>query len=152
MGIQKKYKIGFDLWSLILFLIIMIPNFIWFVVPAPNDILRVDSVTNSLDMIASVCQVIMIITLCFIINKTSKKAVNRSFRLAIVIFCFIYFVGWIFYYHSITNPLIILDLCIAPCLAFLLYAIARKNIIAVVPTVAFMICHLIYGVVNFVLY
>ncbi len=32
----KKYKIGFDIWGALLFLIIMIPNFIWFVIPAPN--------------------------------------------------------------------------------------------------------------------
>lgn len=36
----KKYKIGFDIWGLIIFIIIMIPNFIWYAVPVPNDILR----------------------------------------------------------------------------------------------------------------
>ena len=36
---NKKYKIGFDIWGLIIFIVIMIPNFIWFAVPAPNDIL-----------------------------------------------------------------------------------------------------------------
>lgn len=41
----KKYKIGFDIWGLIIFIIIMIPNFIWFAVPAPNDILRGESIT-----------------------------------------------------------------------------------------------------------
>lgn len=29
----KKYKMGFDIWGLIVFLIIMIPNFIWFAIP-----------------------------------------------------------------------------------------------------------------------
>ena len=42
----KKYKMGFDIWGLLLFIIIMIPNFIWFAVPAPNDILRADSITH----------------------------------------------------------------------------------------------------------
>ncbi len=37
---NKKYKIGFDIRGLIIFIVIMIPNFIWFAVPAPNDILR----------------------------------------------------------------------------------------------------------------
>ena len=32
---NKKYKIGFDIWGLIIFIVIMIPNFIWFAVPAP---------------------------------------------------------------------------------------------------------------------
>ena len=65
----KKYKLGFDIWGALLFLIIMVPNFIWFVVPAPNDILRVDSITKTLDTVASVCQVLMIIVLCILINR-----------------------------------------------------------------------------------
>ena len=28
-----KYKLGFDIWGLLLFLGIMVPNFIWFAVP-----------------------------------------------------------------------------------------------------------------------
>ena len=45
----KKYKLSFDIWGLLLFLIIMIPNFIWFLYPAPNDVLRADSVTGGID-------------------------------------------------------------------------------------------------------
>lgn len=33
-----KYRFGFDFWGLILFLLVMVPNFIWFAVPAPNDV------------------------------------------------------------------------------------------------------------------
>lgn len=69
----KKYKVDFDFIGLILFLIIMIPNFIWFTIPAPNDVLRADSVTATFDTIASVCQVLMIIALCFLINKGREK-------------------------------------------------------------------------------
>ena len=55
--IRENYKFGFDSWGLILFLVIMIPNFIWFAVPAPNDILRAESVTKVVDANGSVCQV-----------------------------------------------------------------------------------------------
>lgn len=96
----KKYKIGFDIWGLLLFLIIMIPTFIWFAVPAPNDILRVDSITKAVDTSGSICQVLM---------------------------------------------------TIPPCLAFIFFAIARKNMIAIIPISLFTICHLIYGIVNFVI-
>lgn len=44
----------------------------------------------------------------------------------------------------------ILLLTVPPCFAFILFALGRKNIIAVVPAVCFMICHLIYGTVNFI--
>ena len=50
----QKYKLSFDIWGLLLFLIIMIPNFIWFAVPAPNDILRANSITETVDTIENV--------------------------------------------------------------------------------------------------
>ncbi len=40
----KNYKLSFEIWGLLLFLIVMIPNFIWFAIPAPNDILRAESI------------------------------------------------------------------------------------------------------------
>ncbi len=104
----KKYKLSFDIWGLLLFLIVMIPNFIWFAVPAPNDILRADSITGTIDTAASVCQVLMVAALCVFRNVESKR------------------------------------------LAFLFFAVDRKNRIAMIPISIFTICHLIYGVVNFV--
>lgn len=41
----KKYRIGFDILGLLLFLLIIIPNFIWFAIPASNNVLRVESFT-----------------------------------------------------------------------------------------------------------
>ena len=145
----KKYKIGFDIWGLLLFLIIMIPNFIWFAVPAPNDILRADSITKAVDTVGSVCQVLMIILLCILIRKERNKTRVPSIT-AVVISCLLYFVSWVFYYLGITNVFVILGLTIPPCLAFLFFAIARRNIIAIIPISVFAICHLIYATVNFV--
>ena len=51
----------------------MIPNFIWFAVPAPNDVLRAASVTGTADTIASVCQVLMVIALCILVNRKSGE-------------------------------------------------------------------------------
>ncbi len=36
----KGYRFGVEVWGLVLFIGIMLPNFVWFAVPAPNDILR----------------------------------------------------------------------------------------------------------------
>ena len=60
MKLLKQYRFGFDLSGLLLFLLVMLPNFIWFAVPAPNDVLRADSVTPVVDVIASVCQVLTV--------------------------------------------------------------------------------------------
>lgn len=137
--------------GLVLFLIVMIPNFIWFAVPAPNDILRNESVTALVDTIGSICQVLFVSFLCVIINKEKNKLHFSPLIILTVICIILYFTGWILYYNGITNSLVIIILTLSPCLAFIFFALDKKNIIAVVPAVCFTICHLIYGVVNFVL-
>lgn len=42
-----NYKIGFDIWGLTLFLAIMLPNFIWFAVPAVNNECAREQISNS---------------------------------------------------------------------------------------------------------
>ncbi len=69
----KKYKIAFDIWALFLFLLIMLPNFIWLAIPAPNDILRVESATGTIDAITAVCQVLMLACLCFLRNEEGQR-------------------------------------------------------------------------------
>lgn len=147
----KKYKLSFDIWGLLLFLIIMIPNFIWFLYPAPNDVLRADSVTGGIDNIASVCQVLMVVVLCIFVNKERCKLRMSSLIIITLICCLLYFACWISYYVGIVNAIIILGLIIFPCMAFMLFAIDRKNMIAVILISVFTVCHLIYGVVNFII-
>ena len=147
----KKYRFGFDVWALVLFFIIMIPNFIWFAVPAPNDILRGESITKTVDVIASICQVLMVMSLCIFIRQDRKKISITRFIMTTVICCLLYFLCWILYYFGVTNAVFILGLTIFPCLAFLFFAIDRKNMIAVIPASIFMVYHLIYGMVNYII-
>lgn len=147
----KKYKLGFDVWGLLLFLMIMLPNFIWFAFPAPNDVLRADSVTKVADSIASISQVWMVIALCIFVNRKSPKFRITPLIINVIICCLFYFASWISYYAGIVSKGTILGLTVFPCLAFLLFAIERKNKIAVVPICIFTVCHLIYGIVNFIL-
>lgn len=147
----KKYRFGFDIWALLLFLAIMIPNFIWFAIPAPNDILRTDSITGSIDAVASVCQVLMVASLCVLVNRERKKIRITPLMAGVFICLALYFVCWAAYYHGITNVVIVLGLTIPPCLAFLFFAIDRKNRIAVIPAAIFTMCHLMYGIINFMI-
>lgn len=148
---SKKYKLSFEIWGLLLFLIVMIPNFIWSAIPAPNDILRANSITETIDTVASICQILMIAALCIFRNRESKKLCVTPFIIIMIGCCLLYFVSWIVYYAGIVNAIVILGLTIPPCLAFLFFAIDRKNGIALIPILVFGICHLIYGVVNFII-
>ena len=146
----KNYRFGFDPWGLGLFLLIMLPNFVWFAVPAPDDILRMESVTPLIDAIAQVFQIIMAAALCGLVNVTPHKPVKQRCWPGITVCIALYFAGWVLYYTGITNAIVILDLCLAPCGAFLLFALARKNAAAVISASGFTFCHLIYGIVNFI--
>lgn len=147
----KKYKLSFEIWGFLLFLVVMIPNFIWFAIPAPNDILRATSITETIDIVASICQILMIAALCIFRNRESKKLRVTPFIIIVICCCLLYFVSWIVYYSGIVNANVILGLTVPPCLAFLFFAIDRKNGIALIPILVFTMCHLIYGVVNFIM-
>ncbi|WP_281672426.1 hypothetical protein [Pseudoramibacter alactolyticus] len=151
MRVLDKYRFGFDVWGLVLFFIIMIPNFIWFAVPAENDVLRTESITPVIDMIASIAQVTMIITLCIIKRSDNDKPGKRSLLLIIVLLVVLYGLGWIAYYMGNIGLLTILDLCIAPSLAFIVFAIYRRNYPALILAMIFTVCHVIFGVVNFII-
>ena len=146
----NKYRFGFDVWGLILFLLVMAPNFIWFAVPAPNDVLRAESVTPMVDAIGSVCQMLCIACLCVVINKERSKLRFSPLVIASIVCVMMYYIGWVLYYAGFTNAWIILLLTLPPCLAFVLFALDRKNHPAIVFAVCFTICHLIYGIVNFI--
>ena len=101
---MKKYKLGFDICGLLLFLIIMLPNFIWFAVPAPNDVLRAESMTKGLDMAASVCQILMVAALCFLKNQTVKKIHITPPMIAVICCCSLYFVCWACLLYTSPSP------------------------------------------------
>ncbi len=147
----KKYRVGFDIFGLLLFLLVMIPNFIWFEVPAPNDILRAESITPLIDRIGSVSQVIFIAAICILKRKGVDRIRLSKLIILSLAMVITYFIGWILYYNGIVNLIAIILLTIPPCMAFILYAVDRKNVIAIIPTVIFTVCHVIYGAVNYII-
>ena len=150
MRFLSKYRLGFDVWGLVLFLLVMLPNFIWFAVPTPNDVLRAESVTPVADVIASVCQVLTVACLCFVINKERSKLRFSPLMIATVVCVVVYYVGWVLYYSGIVSAWVILLLTIPPCLAFILFAADRKNLPAVLFATGFAVCHLIFAIMNFI--
>lgn len=147
----RNYKLGFDPWGLALFLVIMLPNFIWFALPAPNDVLRGESITPLVDAIAQVFQILMTAALCAVVNVTRDKPMRRRYLAGAVTCAALYFAGWASYYTGIVNPAVILTLCLAPCGTFLSFALGRKNIAALVSAGGFAVCHMIFAVVNFLI-
>ena len=146
---MKDYQIRFDGWGLTLFLFILLPNLIWLAVPAPDDILRLDSMTRHLDAIALAFQILLAVSLVFLKNRQCP-AMHWSFTtISTTLFTLLYYMCWWFYYQGHTSQYLLLGLCVFPCLALLFFAIARKNWIALIFVVLFSICHLLFALVNF---
>ncbi len=147
--ILRNYRLGFDIGELLIFLIVMAPNIIWFAVPASNDVLRAESVTPVVDTIASVLQVLTVASLCFVVNRGSNKQCPKSVYVALVVCIALYYLGWALYYFGLVSPMVILMLTVSPCAAFIVFAVGRKNLPAIVFASAFAVCHLIFAFVNF---
>ena len=146
----KQYRLGFDIWALVLFLAVMIPTVIWAFVPASNDILRTESATPAVDTIASVLQFMAIAFLCVVINKDAGKAWLSPLVILSVLCVLIYYAGWVLYYCGISDAWVILLMTVPPCLALILYAVDRKNLPAIILASGFSICHLFFAIVNFI--
>ena len=147
---MNKYRFGFDFRGLLLFVLVMIPNFIWFALPAPNDVLLAESITPVIDVIGSVAQVMFIAAMCMLVRKDVEKIRFTKLIIAVFIMVILYFTGWILYYCGFVNLAVIILLTLPPCGAFIFYTVDRKNFISLIPAVIFTICHIIYGVVNFI--
>jgi len=116
------------------------------------NVLRNKSVTPLVDMIASVFQAVMVVALCVIVNKYCQKPMKKVlFRGIVILLLVLYYIGWCLCYAGNINPAVILDLSIAPCLAFLLFSISRKNVVALLSASIFMLCHVLYGIMNFIM-
>lgn len=148
---RSSYKLGFDLWGLALFLLIMLPNFLWSAVPAPRDILRRESVTPLIDTTGQVFQIIMAASLCGVVNTARSNPIKRGLAAGTAACVVLYLAGWAAYYAGIVNAAVVLTLCLAPCGAFLLLSLARKNAPALLAGACFTICHLIFAAVNFLI-
>lgn len=144
-----KYKFEFDILGLVLFLTVMIPTIIWAFVPAPNDILRMESATPVVDTIASVLQIMAVASLCFMSNKDADKLHLTPMVILAAICVLVYYAGWGLYYCGICSLWVIILMTIPPCLALVLYAADRKNLPAALLSTGFAVCHLLFAILNF---
>lgn len=136
----KKYKFGFDVWGLVLFAVLMLPNIVYWCIPAFNDL----GGNSTLDIIATVFEVMGIALLIFVVQKEQKRRYFfDSLYLTASLFVVFYYVAWILYFCGFNQMSIIVFLAVCPCAALLLYEIERKNLPALLPTAVFAVLHVI---------
>ena len=138
----RQYRMGFDFWALILFLLIMLPTWLWLAIPAPNDVLRSESLTPVLDGIGTFCQVIFLFLLTTFLNKGRRGLALGPMLLCCLLCTVLYYAGWGLYYAGIVAWPVILLMTLPPCFAFGFWAMHQRCWIALIPIGIFTLCHL----------
>ncbi len=148
---KQPFRFSFSLSGLALFLLVMLPNFVWFAVPAANDVLRAASGTLGLDAAASVFQMLLVAALVFLKYSGAGPFPRQKTLLWGTAACLAgYYAAWGCYYLGATGLPVILALALLPCLAFGFFALDRKNWAALAAAAAFAICHVTGSLWNFV--
>ena len=105
----KAYRVGFDLWAIVLFAIIMLPNIIALCIPEFQAGLNTD--TGALEISATVFQVLFVVLLVFIERKGEQRL---NFRSPLVSVCGLavlaYYIAWIFFFCFFLNAAVYLSL------------------------------------------
>lgn len=142
----KKYRPRFEPWAFALFVLIMLPNIIWFAqLGEPLAVLLAQDLMPAVDAIASVARVLMIACLCFLKNTDAPPIRPRALTCACALCVLAYYAMWRLYswnagpcFNSVS---IEWGLCIFPCAAFILFSLDRKNLPALAFALVFTVCH-----------
>ena len=147
---KQPFRFSFSPRGLALFLLVMLPNFFWFAVPAANDVLRRESGAPGLDAAASACQVLLAAALVFLKYPGAGPFPRRKALLWGAGGSLAgYYAAWGCYYLGFTGLPVILALALLPCLAFAFFALDRKNWAALSAAAAFAVFHGAASLLNF---
>lgn len=146
-NILRGYAPGLDLWGLLLFCVIMLPNIVGWCVPA----LRKGFAENSaLDIAALVFQIIAAAALIFIVQSERRELNFKSSLVGltgVALLC--YYLAWIFFYCGYWNAAVYLFLAVFPCVALVLFEVERRNWFALVPTAVFAVLHIVSACIHY---
>lgn len=149
MKIFGKYLLRVDWVAGLLFLVLMVPNVLWGLVPPADDPLRVVSRTQVVDGIASVAQVIMIAVLFLLRRTDAPVPMARKWIVATIGCMALYLLLWVMYYCGIGSAILVVAMAVVPCLSFMAFAIGRNNWLGLIFCGIFLVCHTVFAIANY---
>ncbi len=141
-------NMGFSLKGLVIFLLPMLPNILFFILPKPNSSLAVANNHSLLDIIEHGSQAIFFVLLIFGVSKT-ESPVLCGYTILMVMLLLSYYGLWLAYYTVGTNFTMIMLMAIFPVSYFFLAEIWLQNLLAIVPLTIFGITHIIITYRNY---
>ena len=101
----RNYRPGFELSAFVLSIAILLPNLIWYFIPAPTDLLRNNvSFTSPLGVASTVLRLLAMLTAILLINLESREPHFGVGSIIVLAFGGMYYVGFVF----VTLPAIVM--------------------------------------------
>lgn len=148
---MKQYRLVFSWAGLVAFLLVVAPNILWAIWPPPNDVLAHVSAPAGVEIAMSASQWLMIALLVLIERRDMKRErrVSRAFATACGGLLLLYYLLWAAHYMGYAAPLGLLGMAVFPCAYFVLFAVWRRNMAALVPALVFAAIHIGVIATNF---
>ncbi len=142
---MKRYKFGFSLKGFLAFLLAMLPNIVWAVIPPFNDVLAASTAAFPVwETIAAASQWLMIAALVLFIHQDPEQEQHPRQLVGSASFCLAgYYVFWVLYYAGVASPWLFIGMAVLPTAYFVLAALWLKNYIALVPAALFGAIHIV---------
>lgn len=135
-------NMGFSLKGLIVFLLPMLPNIFFFILPKRNDSVAVANNHLLLDIIEHGSQAIFFALLIFCVS-TKESPILCGYTIFMTIFLLSYYGFWLGYFTKGANFIMLMSMAVFPVIYFILSEIWLHNLLAIVPLTIFGIVHII---------
>lgn len=143
-----KHYFGFSWKGFIVFLLPMVPNIFYFLIPASDVSANKINTHLILDILEHGSQAIFIFMLIFVISKQTSK-ILCPYTISMAIILIFYYVLWIFCFTGKANLVILLGMAVLPVVYFILAEMWLHNYLAIIPTALFGILHVIITYIDF---
>ncbi|WP_315121961.1 hypothetical protein [uncultured Clostridium sp.] len=143
-----NYHFGFSWKGFIVFLLPMIPNIFYFLMPSSD--VSGNNVNGHLilDVLEHGSQAMFIFLLIFVIRKQTSE-ILCTYTIGMEIMLIFYYVLWIFCFVGKANLVILLGMAVIPVVYFVLAEMWLHNYLAIIPTAFLGIVHVIITYMNF---
>lgn len=135
----EKYQTGFDFWALVVYALILLPYIVYWCLPTVTG-LEYGAVTTVSQIFGALSALILILV---VRKEREKKLLFDSAFTSISLLIMLYLTAWIILFCGKLNFAVTLFVMISPCLALLLLAVDRKNILASVPIAVFFVLQIV---------
>ena len=141
-------NMGFSWKGLVVFLLPMLPNILFFILPNPN--ISTAAINNHflLDVIEHGSQSIFFALLIFMVSK-KESPVLCSYTILMAIILLSYYGFWIAYFTIGSNFIMLMSMAVLPVIYFILAEIWLHNLLAITPLTIFAIVHIIITYIDY---